>query len=64
MGCWRMLASALPRRFAREASLLAGSRWQAIPDGLPQNWERPLLNCFIEAIEYTASTRGTDRWEP
>jgi SAM-dependent methyltransferase len=64
VGCWRMIAAGFPRRFAGEASLLAGSRFAAAQAGLPQNWERPLLGSFMEAIEYTASTRGAERWEP
>lgn len=64
VGCWRMIEAKFPRRFAGEASLLAGSRLPAANAGLSVDWERPLLDSFIEAIEYTASTRGAERWEP
>ncbi len=59
-----MLATEYPRRFAGEASLLAGSRLPHTSAGLPRDWERPHLDSFVEAIEYTASTRGAERWEP
>jgi len=28
------------------------------------DWEKPLLSGFVEAVEYTASVRGAERWEP
>ena len=31
---------------------------------LAGNWEKPLLSGFIEGVEYTASVRGAERWEP
>ena len=55
--CWRMLRAALPARFSRDAAGLLG----ADPGS---NWEKPLLSGFVEAIEYTASVRGAERWEP
>lgn len=57
VSCWRMLAAELPVRFARDAAALLG--------GNPgKNWEKPLMSGFIEAIEYTASVRGAERWKP
>jgi SAM-dependent methyltransferase len=57
VSCWRMLAAEFPVRFEREAATLLGAR----PVG---NWEKPLLSGFMEAIEYTASVRGAERWQP
>ncbi len=57
VGCWRMLAAGLPERFARDTAALLG-----VNPG--RNWEKPLLSGFVEAIEYTASVRGAERWEP
>jgi hypothetical protein len=59
VGYWRMLADRFPARFGREASALLGSA--VAPAG---NWEKPLLSGFVEAVEYTASVRGAERWEP
>jgi hypothetical protein len=51
-----MLAAAFPVRFDREAAALLGRR----PE---KNWEKPLMSGFREAIEYTASARGAERWQ-
>jgi hypothetical protein len=32
--------------------------------GAHVGWEKPLLSGFVEAVEYTASVRGAERWEP
>ena len=55
---WSILDAALPRRFRREASRLAGAA------DLGGNWEGALFTAFAEAVEYTASLRGAERWAP
>jgi len=57
VGCWRLVSRQFPQRFLRDATGLLG----AAPG---RDWERPLMAGFVEAIEYTASMRGADRWEP
>jgi hypothetical protein len=59
VGYWRMLADRFPARFGREVRALLGA--EVAPAG---NWEKPLLSGFVEAVEYTASVRGAERWEP
>jgi hypothetical protein len=54
---WRTVKDAMPARFLKEASELAGFI-------MPNDWERPLLSAFLEAVEYTATMRGAERWEP
>ena len=54
---WRFVERELPARFRREAAELVG----ASPTG---NWEGHLLAAFSEAVEYIASVRGAQRWEP
>jgi SAM-dependent methyltransferase len=55
--CWRQLRTSFEARFDREVNALLGH-------STTEDWENPLLTGFSEAIEYTASVRGTDRWEP
>jgi hypothetical protein len=55
--CWKLLSERFPFRFQRESAILIGKR----PE---EDWERPLMNSFVEAIEYTATVRGASRWEP
>lgn len=43
---------------------LAGSRLPCSPSELSPNWEKPLLESFAEAIEYTATIHGAERWQP
>ncbi len=57
VGCWRLLSREFPQRFVRDAVGLLGA--DPGPD-----WERPLLAGLVEAIEYTATMRGAERWEP
>ena len=57
VSCWKILAARMPVRFRRDAASLLGGD----PGG---NWEKPLFSGFLEAIEYTASVRGAERWEP
>jgi len=57
VACWKMLAAQMPVRFKRDSASLLG----ADPG---DNWEKPLFSGFLEAIEYTASVRGAERWEP
>ncbi len=54
---WRMLSVELPVRFARDAASLLG-------ENPGKSWEKPLMSGFVEAIEYTASVRGAERWQP
>jgi SAM-dependent methyltransferase len=69
VSCWRILAARMPVKFRRDAASLLGGD----PGGGPRrgsggdpgsNWEKPLFTGFLEAIEYTASVRGAERWEP
>jgi len=59
---WELLFEASPTRFALESRKLAGPQLAVTPEG--GNWQNPLFSTFIEAIEYTASSRGVPRWEP
>jgi SAM-dependent methyltransferase len=61
VSCWRVLAARMPVRFRRDAASLLGGDSGGGPGG---NWEKPLFTGFLEAIEYTASVRGAERWEP
>ena len=57
VGCWRLLSREFPQRFIRDAVGLLGA-----DPGV--DWERPLLTGLVEAIEYAATMRGAERWEP
>ena len=57
VGCWRLVSREFPQRFVRDAVGLLGGDPGA-------DWERPLLAGLVEAIEYTATMRGAERWEP
>ena len=57
VGCWRLVSREFPQRFVRDAVGLLGADPGA-------DWERPLLAGLVEAIEYTATMRGAERWEP
>jgi SAM-dependent methyltransferase len=56
---WKLLRSHMPSRFDYEAARFNG---QQSFDLL--NWENRLFSHFVEAIEYTAIQRCTERWEP
>lgn len=60
---WGILSTAVPERFATEASRLIGTTpsrtSHAITDQRPE-----LFASLVEAVEYTAATRGVERWEP
>jgi hypothetical protein len=55
---WSILDRSLPGRFRREAARLVG-----VAD-IGADWQAPLYSAFAEAVEYTASLRGVDRWAP
>ena len=54
---WRITSTSYPVRFARESSSLLGH-------GLGSDWEQPLFQALLEAVEVTAARLGTERWEP
>jgi SAM-dependent methyltransferase len=58
IGYWSILRSQGPLRFDYEASRLAGLT------SLPANWEGVVFRCVSEAVEFTASQRGCERWQP
>ncbi len=59
---WELLHQAAPARFALDSSKLAGRQLDlSSPDA---DWQNPLFTSFVEAVEYTASSRGVPRWEP
>ena len=55
---WSVLEQGLPQRFQREAARLTGT---SAEDG---NWQSTLFSAFSEAMEYTATVRGAERWAP
>jgi len=55
---WSVLEQELPQRFRREADRLTGTAAEN------RNWEATLFSAFGEAVEYTASVRGVERWAP
>jgi SAM-dependent methyltransferase len=61
---WNLLFERFPFRFRMEAALLMGrGREESLVEN-GQGWEKQLMNSFVEAIEYTATIRGANRWEP
>jgi SAM-dependent methyltransferase len=56
---WKLLRSHMPSRFDYEAARFNGKEFFDL-----LNWENRLFSHFVEAIEYTAIQRCTERWEP
>jgi protein-L-isoaspartate O-methyltransferase/5-methylcytosine-specific restriction endonuclease McrA len=54
---WRCTESARPTQFRNGASSLLG----VFPE---HNWEKPLFDAFVEAVEVTAVRRCVPRWQP
>ena len=57
IGSWRTTNFGSPVRFANEASTLLGRTPGT-------DWEQPLFQALMEAVEVTATRRGIERWEP
>ncbi len=52
---WTVLSESLPQRFITETSKFTGK-------SMKSNWELPLFNALVEAVEITAMQRGVERW--
>ena len=59
MDYWKLLRLHRPARFDYEMERFTGL--EGFESG---NWENRLFSFFLEAIEYTAIQRGSERWEP
>jgi len=52
---WRLINESSGERFFREVQRVAGIQRNG-------NWEVPLFNAIVEAVEFTALQRGVERW--
>ena len=52
---WQLLSSWQPDRFRVDAAQLTAAAYD-------KNWENPLYSALVEAVEYTATLRGVERW--
>ncbi|MDO8672645.1 MAG: methyltransferase domain-containing protein [Dehalococcoidia bacterium] len=58
LGCWEMLRSAHRSRFDYEVCRIAGVSL------LPNDWQSLAFRSVTDAVEFTATQRGCERWQP
>lgn len=61
---WGELAKGFPMRFGHDAAVLAGEAISFGTNTDGEDWRIVLFSRFFEAVEYTATTRGAERWQP